>query len=171
MGQRLTKPNGYDKVYTPSALARSIVAHYKPFDVLEPCRGAGAFTEVFRRTGLRHKWCEIDDGRDFFQLKSTKCKWIVTNPPFSQIRNFLLHSYKLGVPNIVFLCTLNAFWMNGKLNDMRLNGYAITEIALVESPYARRQNNWPQSGFSLAATLIQQVKIQPKFIRYTNLKW
>ena len=61
--------------------------------------------------------------------------------------------------------------MNGKLNDMRLNGYAITEIALVESPYARRQNNWPQSGFSLAATLIQQVKIQPKFIRYTNLKW
>lgn len=41
--------------------------------------------------------------------------------------------------------------MNGKLATMRKYAYHIAGIYEVESPYFRKLNSWPQSGFVLSA--------------------
>lgn len=46
-------------------------------------------------------WCEIAEGRDFFAW-SYPVDWIMTNPPFSLLREFLRHSMTVA-ENIVFL--------------------------------------------------------------------
>lgn len=169
MGRKLVGNNGNDKIYTPEELALAIVKYYNPTDAFEPCKGNGAFTKAFDSIGIDWDYSEIDDGLDFFDVNSIKQKSIITNPPFSLISKFLEHSYKLDVDNIVFLCTVNAFWMNGKLDTMKKYGYRIEEIALVESPYFRRMNNWPQSGFSLGATLISKGK--QNNIKFSEIDW
>lgn len=156
MGRKLVGSNGNDRIYTPDALALAIVEHYKPSSAFEPCKGDGAFCRAFDAIGIDYDYSEIDMGLDFFKVQSIKQDWIITNPPFSLISKFLEKSYQIGVENIVFLCTVNAFWMNGKLETMKKYGYSIKEIQIVESPYFRRLNNWPQSGFSLGATLISK---------------
>ena len=156
MGRKLVGNNGNDKIYTPDALAQAIVNYYKPDSAFEPCRGNGAFTRAFEKVGIDFDYSEIDEGKDYFNVSEIKQNWIITNPPFSLISKFLEHSYRLGVDNIVFLCTVNAFWMNGKLDTMKKYTYSIKEIQLVESPYFRRLNNWPQSGFSLGVVYISK---------------
>ena len=156
MGRKLVGDNGNDRIYTPDALASAIVKYYKPNSAFEPCKGNGAFTKAFESLGVPFSYSEIDEGKDFFDVKEVSGDWIITNPPFSKISKFLEKCYQLGVSNIVFLCTVNAFWMNGKLKTMQDYGYAIKEIQLVESPYFRKLNNWPQSGFSLGAVHISK---------------
>lgn len=54
-----------DRVYTPSWCAADMVDHFKPSGrVLEPCRGDGA---IYDRLPSGALWCEIDEGKDFFQ--------------------------------------------------------------------------------------------------------
>jgi hypothetical protein len=87
-----------DVVYTPDWCVADMVRHFKPKGrILEPCKGGGAF--------MRHLpnafWCEIADGRDFFAW-SDPVDWIMTNPPYSLMREFLRHSIAVA-ENIVFL--------------------------------------------------------------------
>ena len=57
-----TNPN--DVVYTPDAIAQSVVSYFKPTGFcLDPCRGTGAF---YRWLPTGSDWCEIAEGRDFF---------------------------------------------------------------------------------------------------------
>lgn len=156
MGRKLVGNSGNDRIYTPEALALAIVKHFHPSSAFEPCKGDGAFCKAFEQCGVDYDYSEIDEGKDFFDVKEVKQDWVITNPPFSLIAKFLEKCYRLDVNNIVFLCTINAFWMNGKLETMKKYGYSIKEIQIVESPYFRRLNNWPQSGFSLGATLISK---------------
>jgi len=55
--------------------------------ILEPCAGDGAFLEALPRGA---EWCGIKRGRDFLQWRG-RVDWIITNPPWSQIRVFLRH--------------------------------------------------------------------------------
>lgn len=158
MGRKLVGNSGNDRVYTPELLALAIVKHFQPDSAFEPCRGDGAFCKAFEQLGLDYDYSEIDEGKDFFCVKEVTQEWVITNPPFSLISKFLEKCYQLDVKNIVFLCTVNAFWMNGKLETMKKYGYSIKEIQIVESPYFRRLNNWPQSGFSLGAVYISKGK-------------
>lgn len=166
MGRKLVGNNGNDKIYTPDDLALAIVKYFKPSSAFEPCKGERAFCKAFERVRIDYDYSEIDEGKDFFSVPEVNQDWIITNPPFSLISKFLEKSYQLGVDNIVFLCTVNAFWMNGKLETMKKYGYSIKEIQIVESPYFRRLNSWPQSGFSLGAVHISkgdnmgQIKVQ-----------
>jgi hypothetical protein len=157
MGRKLVGNNGNDKIYTPDALADAIVYYLNPMGVcLDPCAGKGAFIRAFQANGNSIRWCELDKGRDFLKLRKSEADWLITNPPFSKISKFLSKAINLEIPNIAFLCTVNAFWMNGKLDTIKSNGYQITEVILVESPYFRRLNNWPQSGFSLGVTVLEK---------------
>ena len=129
---RLVKQNGNDKIYTPNKLALEIVKYFNPEKrnkLLEPCKGEGAFTNAFKTLGYSYDYCEIDEEKDFLEYNKQDIDWIITNPPFSQIRKFLIKSYELSPTNIVFLCTLNAFWMNGKQDDMKKAGFFIKEHA------------------------------------------
>ena len=88
-----------DAVWTPDWCAADIVEHFKPSGrVLEPCRGGGAFMRCLPAGTM---WCEITEGRDFFDWREP-VDWIVTNPPFSITRPFLRHSLAVAA-NVVFL--------------------------------------------------------------------
>ena len=87
-----------DEIYTPQWCALDMITHFKPIGkVLEPCRGAGVFTDLLPSAD----WCEINEGKDFFDYTS-HVDWIITNPPYSLIRRFVLHSFTIS-DNIVFL--------------------------------------------------------------------
>ena len=135
-----------DVVQTPLHLAKRIVDHFKPSGrILEPCRGDGHFHRYMPGAF----WCEISEQRDFFDWKEP-VDWIVTNPPWSQIRPFLQHSMSLA-NDIVFLMTVNHVWTKARIRDIYGSGFAIKEICLVEMPV-----EFPQSGFQLGAIHISR---------------
>jgi len=130
-----------DDVQTPPELAERIVNHFKPRGrTLEPCRGDGNFLRFMPQAD----WCEIKEGRDFFEWKK-KVDWVVTNPPWSQIRRFLQHAM-MWSDNIVFLVTINHLWTKARIRDIGEFGFGIREICLLEMP-----KSFPQSGFQLGA--------------------
>ncbi|MBK8035818.1 MAG: hypothetical protein IPK22_01580 [Verrucomicrobiaceae bacterium] len=133
-----------DVVQTPLHLAKRIVDHFKPSGrILEPCRAGGHFHRYMPGAF----WCEITDGRDFFDWNQP-VDWIVTNPPWSQIRAFLQHSMKVA-DNIVFLMTVNHVWTKARIRDIYSAGFGLKEICLCEMP-----PEFPQSGFQLGAIYI-----------------
>lgn len=172
-----------DVVQTPPALARRLVAHFKPRGfLLEPCKGEGnllaalrafarreqRYVQSVRSNGVRPNrqnlnsalslkpsafrsrraprvaWTEIKAGRNFFDW-TERVDWIVTNPPWSQIRPFLQHAMRVA-DNVVFLLTINHVWTKARLRDVRAANFGIREIVLVDMP-----RTFPQSGFQLGA--------------------
>lgn len=167
---RLCKQGKHDVVYTPDALARAIVGTLKPHGkVLEPCSGGGAFLRAFADASLTFESCEIEEGRDFMDYGGT-CDWVITNPPFSRIAAFLEKAYSTGASDIAFLMSASAIWMNGKLTTMRRYGYYIKAIYEVESPYFRRLNEWPQSGFALSVVHLSRGS-EPGLILHGVISW
>lgn len=120
-----TKKRG-DKVFTPVWVARDMVEHFKPTGrVLEPCRGPGVFMEFLPDNT---EWCEIDEGRDFFQWKK-HVDWAVSNPPYSLTRKWFLHSYEVAT-NLLYLVPLrNVFSGFGFVREIYDFG-GIVEIRL-----------------------------------------
>jgi len=162
---KLNPKGGNDKVYTPNRLAKFIVNHYSPKGkLLEPCSGKGVFLKYMKGAD----WYEIDKGKDFFDCDKTY-DWAITNPPFSKIRKFLQHLYKLKVKNIVFLCPTNhILGLKARLKDMLDNGYGIKEIILIDTP-----KEFPQSGFQWSVNHIQlnhRVGIDRTMIRNDFIK-
>ena len=83
-----------DIVMTPEYLAKDIIQHYKPEGlILDPCRGTGAFYDNYDATYPHTKdWCELAEDRDFLQYHR-KVDWIITNPPWSMMQQFLMAWY------------------------------------------------------------------------------
>jgi hypothetical protein len=163
---RLAQKGGNDRVYTPQPLAHAIVQHFKPGGrLLEPCRGKGAFyDEMITLTG-RTDWCEKDDGRDFLTTTfNGQYDWIITNPPWSQLRAFLRKSMAVA-DNVVFLCLTNALFYNGRQDDIAAAGFGVREIARVKQP----PKPWPQTGFMLSANWLQRGWAGP--ITTSILEW
>ena len=136
-----------DDIQTPPVLARLLVNHFRPRGrVLEPCRGDG---NIYRLLPAGSFWCEIKEDRDFFAW-NLSVDWIITNPPWSQIRRFLQHAMSLS-DNVVFLLTINHVWTRARLRDIRAAGFGIKEIVLVDMPAS-----FPQSGFQLGAVHLER---------------
>lgn len=130
-----------DVVQTPLEMAGRLVRHFRPTGrILEPCCGQGHF--LAHMPGASS--CEIQRGEDFFDWNE-KVDWIITNPPWSQIRPFLSHAMDVA-DEVVFLMTVNHVWTKARLRDIREKGFGLKEIVLVEMPA-----NFPQSGFQLGA--------------------
>jgi len=131
-----------DVVQTPLPLARQLVEHFRPEGrVLEPCRGEG---NIFRYLPADAAWCEISEGRDFLDYRE-RCEWIITNPPWSKIREFLAHAMELA-DDVVFLMTVNHAWTKARVRDVREAGFGFKELVMVDMP-----SSFPQSGFQLGA--------------------
>ena len=126
-----------DIVMTPLYLAKKLIEHFSPKGKgLEPCRGTGNIWSLLKDAD----WCEINDGKDFYMYKN-KVDYIFTNPPWSQIRKFLQHSYDIA-NEIYILCTVNHIWTKSRLRDMEKAGFGIREICIFNTP-----KEFPQSGF------------------------
>ena len=94
-----------DKVYTPENIAKLIINKF-PLSgkVLDPFKGQGAFYNNYPET-VKKDWCEIDEGKDFFEYKE-HVDWIVSNPPYSIYDEVMNHSFEIA-DNIVYLVPLN----------------------------------------------------------------
>lgn len=169
--QPLAPKGGNDVVYTPDYLAKQIVQYFRPGGfVCEPCRGGGAFLRAFDNLEkIPLLWgdltvaepgvirnvvsYEITDGEDFLASADGPGHphWIITNPPWSQLRPFLIKSMEVA-DNVVFLCLVNAFFMKARQRDMKEHGFGMKEILFVDTP----PPPWPQTGFSLGAVHIQR---------------
>jgi hypothetical protein len=138
-----------DLVYTPVELAVEIINHFKPAGrVLDPCRGKGAFFDNIPSD--TKDWCEVADGRDFFGY-GEGIDWIITNPPWSKMREFIRHGCTLS-SNVVYLSTLTHFCTKARLRDLVELGCGLKEFYCVPTP----KENWPASGFQLGAMHIQK---------------
>ena len=136
-----------DEIMTPDYLAEALVNHFHPKGkILEPCRGTGNFLKHLPKDTL---WCEIKDGRDFIDFKE-KVDWIITNPPWSQIRKFFQHSLKLA-DNICFLFTINHLWTKARLRDIKNAGFGIREIVIFDTP-----KEFPQLGFQVGMVHLEK---------------
>ena len=105
-----------DLVMTPESLAIDIIKHYKPTGkILDPSRGDGAFYNNFDTDNK--DWCELSEGKDFFDYNET-VDWIITNPPWSLMREFLDHAMKIA-NDIVYLTSINHYTTKRRISDMR----------------------------------------------------
>jgi len=105
-------------------------------------------------------WCEIDEGRNFLTTEG-KWDWVVTNPPWSQFRPFLLKSMEVA-DNVVFLSLLNAWFMRARVRDMRNAGFGIVEVLMLDTP----KKPWPQTGFQLSAVHVKRGYRSPVVFTY-----
>jgi transcriptional regulator with XRE-family HTH domain len=140
-----------DIVMTTSALARRVIATFTPEMngvVLEPARGDGAFFDQLPRH-IEPDWCEIAMGRDFFGY-TRKVDWIITNPPYSQFKEFLFHALDVA-DNIVFLCPLIHFGTKHRLRQIGAEGFGFKRVILTPQP-----REWTSAGFQVAATHLQR---------------
>ncbi len=139
-----------DLVYTPPELAKTIIDNFPiAGKVLDPARGVGAFYDQFP-SEVHKDWCEISEGRDFYSYTNT-VDWLVTNPPWSHMRDWLRHSYTIS-ENIVLLCPFVHFVTKARLKDMAEAGFGLKEFLCVKTPPAP----WPSSGFQLGAMHLQK---------------
>jgi hypothetical protein len=93
-----------DVVYTPEWVVKDMISFFNPSGrILEPCCGDGAFLAHLPAETL---WCEIQQGRDFFEFDE-RVDWIIGNPPYKMIREWLQHSFTLS-DNIVYLIPMNS---------------------------------------------------------------
>lgn len=103
------KRDGYktnDKIYTPDFIAKKIISllPLKEDDfILDPFKGGGVFYDNFPTD--KKDWCEIDEGKNFFNYNK-KVDWIISNPPYSLYNEVMKHSYELA-DNICYLIPFN----------------------------------------------------------------
>jgi hypothetical protein len=120
-GQR----NYSDVHYTAHAVAKAVVNHFAPSGMcLEPFRGEDAF---FRHMPPGTDWCEIREGRDFFQW-TEQVDWIVTNPPFSNMTRVFEHAFTVA-ENCVFVMPISKYWSSAPRIDAAEKYGGLVEIA------------------------------------------
>lgn len=145
---------GNDSIYTPEPLAEAIVDFFNPRGVMmEPCAATDGnhFANAMRKRGtVLERGLELDTPLDFFFCRE-QVDWIITNPPFSFMADFIKHAMDLA-PNIVFLANLNVWMTKHRLRMIEEKGFFISQIVLVDTP----PPPWRQTGFQLAATYLRQ---------------
>lgn len=158
MGRSLSTKNGNDKVMTPIYICKKIINHFKPIgSILEPCKGTGNFLSIIPNAD----WYELDEGKDFLTARG-HWDWIITNPPYSQYRDFLNKSMEIA-DNIVFLQLINATFYKARLRDMLNNNFGIKEIWCIDTP-----KEFPQFGFQMGCVYYKRNWNKETLINFIN---
>ena len=146
------KPN--DMVMTPRHIARQMIDFFTPalrtavlnghahdglpksakLTVLDPCRGTGAFYDQFPDFTLygvhyNKEWCEITEGRDFFDWPY-KVDWIITNPPYSIFPQFLEKCFEVA-DNVALLIPLAKLVSSLKRINMVMDYGGIVSMRII----------------------------------------
>ena len=120
-----------DKIYTPRLVAKQIIDTF-PLNgkVLDAFKGKGSFFDQYPEN-VEKDWCEIDEGRDFFDYNQ-KVDWIITNPPYSILDEVLEHSFEIA-ENIVYLVPISKIFTSLKRIRNILNFGNIKEIHIISA--------------------------------------
>lgn len=126
-----------DVVMTPQDIATAAVRHFTPTgSVMDPCSGTGNFLKAFIEYGVKDVLsCEITKGTDFLEYSYRHVDWIITNPPWSKIREFMSKSFEVA-DNIVLLITVNHLWTKLRYRMMKAAGFGLKEICVFDAPKA-----------------------------------
>ena len=138
-----------DLVMTPVAVAKATIALYDiPSGslILDPCRGDGAFYDNYPED-CDKQWCEITEGRDFFD-RLNYADWIITNPPYSILDEFLTKSFEIA-DNIVFLIPLSKMFSSFR-RIREILGYGnIVSIDLISASKCGFPFGFPACAFHM----------------------
>jgi len=108
--------NPRDVVYTPDWVASDMVDYFKPSGrILEPCKGKGVFLQYLPSNT---EWCEIAEGRDFFQFME-RVDWCFGNPPYSMSGKWIRHSMEISSDFVYLLPCDKPFISYGLLTTMQ----------------------------------------------------
>lgn len=115
-----------DVVFTPPEVAAAMVRHF-PLSgrVLDPCKGDGAFWSLLDGAD----YCELQEGRDFFEY-AEPVDWIIGNPPYSVYSRWLAHSMTIA-ENIVYLIPINKAFNSSSMLKATYDYGGIAEIVHV----------------------------------------
>ena len=122
------EPN--DIFQTPLAVAKKMIAMADIAEtdrVIDPCRGEGVIYDNLP-TCLK-SWCEITEGRDFFDYDE-EADIIVANPPFSLLTRWLQKSVYLSPKKMIFVIGLLNLTVK-RLKLMEEHGYFLTKMELI----------------------------------------
>lgn len=123
---RTKKATASDTVMTPPHIAKLVVEHFKPSgSILEPAKGTGNFLALMPGAD----WCEITDGKDFFEYDK-KVDWILTNPPYSIYDKFLEKCFEVA-DNVVLLVPVQKAFKSMK-NQRLVDSYGgLKEVFII----------------------------------------
>lgn len=139
--------NPRDVVYTPDSIAHDMVTAFRPTGrILEPSKGDGAILRYLPGAD----WCEISEGRDFFACRE-RYNWIVGNPPYSILADWLRHSFALA-DDIVYLIPLIRCWVSSRIIKDILAFGGIRTILVYEESHFR---DW-SINFAIGAVHFQR---------------
>lgn len=132
-----------DIVFTPIHIATWIINYFSPNGkILDPCMGNGAFYNQFPGEKF---WCEITLGRDFFEYKQI-VDWIITNPPFTRIEDFMEHAFKLS-KNVVYLLPAHKTFSSWKRIRLIEDYGGIKTILLIKGQQCNFPFRYPYGVF------------------------
>jgi len=147
-----TKPN--DIIHTPQPIAQIMINMTdikKENKVLDPSKGKGVF---FDNLPECHKdWCEIADGKDFFE-NNEQYDVIIGNPPFSRWTKWLKHTLT-KCTKFCYIFGSNSLTPN-RIKLMHDAGFGITKMHTVKIAW------WMSQSFIIVAE-----KGQPSIITVT----
>ncbi len=117
-----------DEFMTPPELARQLVA-LLPLQtgnfVVDPCSGVGAFLSAFPTYTANLGLTE-----DFF-IYGDKVDWLVSNPPYSKLDDWLRHSFEIAEVGVAYLLGLH------NITPRRLELANSFNFGLTSSTYAK----------------------------------
>ena len=120
------RSNPNDIFITPIGLAKTAInmINYNENEIwLDPFKNDGSYYNQFPS---KKDWCEILEGRDFFNYKE-HVDIICSNPPYSLIDKVLYKSVELKPRVIQYLLGINNLTAK-RLEFMEESGYGLTKI-------------------------------------------
>lgn len=121
------RENPNDVIYTPRELAAELVREV-PFGpgetLLDPFRGGGAFFDHMPGA----EWCEIAEGRDFFEW-ADPVDWCISNPPWSMVDRVLEHTCEISRKGFAYLLANHGLTPR-RLEIVEAAGFGLTKMRL-----------------------------------------
>jgi hypothetical protein len=128
-----------DVVYTPAAAVNVCMPVIEPMlsegdAVCDAFAGKDAFFKKYPTYVISSR-CEIEEGTDFFDLSAQSVDWIISNPPYSNLTDVLVHSARVcrkGFGYLIGSCNLT----HARIHKMELAGFHLHTVKVI------RVNHW-----------------------------
>ena len=151
---------GNDCITTPVELAKyciSLVPLTKGSLILDPARGNGSFFNNFPSYVIKD-YCELNEGMDFFNY-TKETDWAITNPPYSILDEWLIHSARLCKKGFGYLLGINNITPR-RIENMNKMNFGLTHLHLCKV--------FKYMGMSIFVIF---EKGKPNIISYDRIVW